>query len=331
MGDTLTMKGKSVLVTGGAGFIGANLARTLAKNGNQVVVVDDLSGSKDDLSGGGPVNMDGVKNVTFIEEDILNHNAMEGLFERHKFDVVFHLAASFANQRSIDNPEQDLNINGLGTLRMLQCAQKHKVDRFVYSSSSCIYGATNEAMQEDRKPLPETPYAITKLMGEYYCQFFHEFYKLKTSVVRYFNVYGPLEYPGKYRNVIPNFLYKAMQGQPLPIMGTGNETRDFTFVDDAIAGTILAGEHQDAIGNVFNIGKGEPTTISHLASMVNKVTGNKGGVNHIPRRSWDMISQRLADTKQAEELLGFKAKTPLETGLKRTYEWFEKSVKVSKG
>ncbi|NYZ77900.1 NAD-dependent epimerase/dehydratase family protein, partial [Candidatus Micrarchaeota archaeon] len=184
-------------------------------------------------------------------------------------------------------------------------------------------GAEEKPMKEEMKPAPETPYAITKLLGEYYANFFFEYHKLPTAVVRYFNVYGPNEYPGKYRNVIPNFFAKALAGQPLPVMGDGSDSRDFTFVDDAVEGTILTAEKPEAVGQTFNIGRGSETKIIDLAKLTNKTAGNGDKIQFVPKRSWDKISRRTASVEKAKKLLGFEAKTPLEQGLHKTFEWIK--------
>ena len=309
------ISGKNILITGGAGFIGSNLAKRLSAS-NKIIVVDNLSEGHEE-------NLAGLKNIEFVKEDIRNEEFIFKLFEQKKFDYVFHLAASFANQKSIEFPTQDLEINGFATLKLLEAAQKNGLKRFVYASSSCVYGQVGEPMREEMKPAPETPYAITKLLGEYYTNFFFNYYKLPTAIVRYFNVYGPNEYPGKYRNVIPNFFAKALASQPLPVMGDGSDSRDFTFVDDAVEGTILAAEKQTAIGQTFNIGSGVETRIIELAKLVNKIAGNKKGIQFVPKRGWDKVTRRVADVSKAKKLLDFQAKTSLEAGLRKTFNWLK--------
>lgn len=308
--------GQRILVTGGAGFIGSNLVKALCEK-NTVYVVDDLSeGFKDNIRS---------LPVVFFHKDIRDEKFMRILFEKHKFNYVFHLAASFANQKSVDNPVLDLDVNGVATLKLLQLAKEFGTKKFVYSSSSCIYGATNEAMKEEFKPLPETPYGITKLLGEYYTEFFAKFHKLDAISLRYFNVYGPNEYPGPYRNVIPKFFALARQKKPLVITGTGEETRDFTFVEDAVEATILVAEKGKA-GEVYNIGSGKETKVIELANGINKLSGNDGNIQKGERRAWDHISRRLADSSKIKSL-GWAPKTNLQEGLKKTHEWFEKNVK----
>lgn len=311
------ISGQRILVTGGAGFIGSNLAKALSEK-NTVFVVDNLSeGFRENIRS---------LPVAFFEKDIRDAEFMRKLFEKHKFDFVFHLAASFANQKSVDDPVLDLDVNGVGTLKLLQLSKEFETKKFVYSSSSCIYGATDEAMREDFKPLPETPYAISKLLGEEYAKFFADFHKLDVVSVRYFNVFGPNEYPGPYRNVIPKFIELAMKKKPLVITGTGEETRDFTFVDDAVEATILVAEEGKA-GEAYNIGSARETKIIDLAIEINKLCGNEGNVQKGERRAWDHISRRLADNSKIKAL-GWTAKTPLREGLQKTLEWFKEKVEL---
>ena len=296
-----------ILVTGGAGFIGSNSAR----RPSDVVVVDNLSeGHRDNVP----------QSATFVHQDLRDFAAVESLFKEHRFDTVYHLAAHFANQKSVEDPQMDLEVNGQVTLRLLQLSQKYGVRKFVYSSSSCIYGATDAPMVESALPRPETPYGITKLLGEYYAQYFHDYYGMDTTVVRYFNVFGPGEYPGPYRNVVPKFFQAALSGQPLRITGTGDETRDFTYVDDAVDATLLAAEKTS--GEIFNVGNGQSTSIRFLAESINALTPNPSPIEYVPRRDWDHIAHRKADVSKLQAL-GFRPKTALADGLKKTHQWLQ--------
>lgn len=171
----------------------------------------------------------------------------------------------------------------------------------------------------------ETPYAISKLSGEYYTRFFQEFHGLNTVILRYFNSYGRGERPGKYRNVIPNFIYKAMKGLPLTITGTGNETRDFTYIGDVVELTIKAAEKEEAIGGIFNIGNGKEISIIELADMINKLTNNSAPIQFLPRRGWDHVLRRKANIARVKIILNYQPKTSIQEGLKNTIEWFEKN------
>jgi UDP-glucose 4-epimerase len=198
------------------------------------------------------------------------------------------------------------------------------VKKFVFASSGCsVYGSQAPLpLKEDFVSLHlDTPYQITKLLGELYCNFFYNHYKLPVAIARYFNVYGPGEIPGAYRNVIPNFIWWAIHRQPLPITGTGEETRDFTFVDDIIAGTLLLGAVPEAVGSAFNLASETETPIKEVAAMVNEITGNDKGVKIVPRRDWDKITRRRASIEKARRVLGYESRTPLPDGIKKVYDW----------
>jgi nucleoside-diphosphate-sugar epimerase len=314
-------KGKRILVTGGAGCIGSNLTRALVKAGaSQIMVLDDLSAAE-------KWNVPVDPTVTFIEGDILNDEVLKRAFSQ-KLDYVFHLAVHFANQNSVDNPETDLEVNGLGTVKILEYAHLTKVKRLVFASSGCsVYGS--------QAPLPltenfvslhlDTPYQITKLLGELYCNFFHNYYGLPVAIARYFNVYGPGEIPGQYRNVIPNFIWQAMKQKPLPITGTGDETRDFTFVDDIVDGTLRLGIIPEAIGDAFNLASETETKVIDIANMVNELAGNKAGTQMVPRRDWDQITKRRASIEKARRVLGYEPKTKISEGIPKVFEWIKQN------
>jgi UDP-glucose 4-epimerase len=309
--------GKKILVTGGAGAIGSNLSQKLAELGAMVIVIDDLSAAA-------RWNVPSVPGILFTEGDILDEVKLKRVFFERP-ELVFHLAAFFANQNSVDHPERDLAVNGMGTLRLLEYSMLASVTRFVYASSGCsIYGS--------HAPLPlregfmslhlSSPYQITKMVGELYCNFFHSHYGLSVAKARFFNSYGPGEVPGQYRNVIPNFIYWALKGQPLPITGTGEETRDFTYVGDIVDGLLRAGYMEKAAGEEFNLASGVETSILNLANLVNQAVGNTADVQFVARRQWDTHSRRCASIDKARLLLGYNPSTPFQDGLESTVRWF---------
>jgi UDP-glucose 4-epimerase len=310
-------EGKNILITGGAGCVGSNLTKALAKAGAASIVV------LDDLSAAARWNIPLAPPVVFIQGSILDEEALKRAFAGRPH-FVFHLAAHFANQNSVDNPETDQLVNGLGTLKVLEYANLAGVEKFVFASSGCsVYGS--------QAPLPlkeefvslhlDTPYQITKLLGELYCNFFFNYYKLPVVIARYFNVYGPGEIPGAYRNVIPNFIWWAVHRKPLPITGTGDETRDFTFVDDIIAGTLLLGVVPEAVGGAFNLASETETKVKDIAAMVNDLTGNDRGFELVPRRGWDKITRRRASIDKARKVLGYEPRTVMKDGIKKVYDW----------
>jgi nucleoside-diphosphate-sugar epimerase len=278
----------------------------------------------DDLSSAERWNVPALPDVLFVEGDILDEVKLKRVFfERPQ--LVFHLAAFFANQNSVDHPERDLMVNGMGTLRMLEYAVLSGVERFIYASSGCsIYGSGAPLpLREDFLSLHlSTPYQVTKMLGELYCNFFHNHYGLKVVKPRFFNSYGPGEIPGQYRNVIPNFIYWAMKGLPLPITGSGEETRDFTYVGDIVEGLLRAGVMESAVGQEFNLASGKETRIIDLAHMINDAAGNEAGVRLAERRRWDTKPRLLASIERARELIGYDPNMPFEQGLGNTVRWF---------
>lgn len=309
---------KIVLVTGGAGCVGSKLSRKLGElNTEKVLILDNLSSAYE-------WNIPAARNIEFISGDILDDEALKRVF-KEKPDYVFHLAAHFANQNSVENPEKDLMVNGLGILKVLQYAQLTGVERFVYSSSGCgVYGLDSKMPFEehDISIKLHTPYQVTKLLGELYTNYFYNLYDLPIVNARFFNVFGPGEVPGKYRNVIPNFFFWAMNGNPLPITGDGTETRDWTYVDDIVDGILAMGMKEEAVGEAINLGSGKDQRVIDMANMVNELTGNKEGVAYMERRDWDAKTKLLSSIEKAERILDYQPKTSFKEGLKKTYEWF---------
>jgi nucleoside-diphosphate-sugar epimerase len=313
--------GKRILVTGGAGCIGSNLVRRLQRaKPERIIIIDDLSSSYE-------WNIPKGEEILFVHGSILDEEKMKRAFS-FRPHFVFHLAAHFANQNSIDHPETDFLVNGLGTLRTLEYSQLADVERFVFASSGCsVYGSQAPLpLKEDFISLHlDTPYQINKLVGEVYCNFFYNYYRLPLAIARFFNVYGPGEVPGRYRNVIPNFIWWAIQNKPLPITGTGQETRDFTFVEDIVEGTLRMGLVKEALGEAINLASETETSIIELATLINKITKNKAGVVYKSRRDWDKITRRRASKQKAGRVLGYAPQTPIETGVKRTYAWISEN------
>jgi len=311
-------EGSTILVTGGAGAIGGNLCRKLASLGaKKVIILDNLSSSYE-------WNIPKDHNVMFINGDILDDAILKRTF-REKPDYIFHLAAHFANQNSVDNPEKDLMINGLGILRVLQYAHLVGVKRFVYSSSGCgVYGLESKMPFEEHDVSIHlhTPYQVTKLLGELYTNYFYNLYNLPIANARFFNSYGPGEVPGKYRNVIPNFFYWAMKGQALPITGEGTETRDWTYVGDIVNGLLAMGVKDEAVGEAFNLGASKEQRVIDMANAVNRLAGNDAGIQFKERRDWDVKTRLLSCITKAEKVLGYKPKMKFNDGLKETHRWF---------
>ena len=311
-------KDKTVLVTGGAGAIGSNLVRRLCEAEAKTVMV------LDDLTSGQRWSLPSSPRLLFVHGNILDEVKLKRVFFEEP-QIVFHLAAFFANQNSVDHPESDLMTNGMGTLRLLEYAKLTKTQRFIYASSGCsIYGsAAPLPLREEFMSMNlSSPYQITKMLGELYCNFYANHYGMAVVKARFFNSYGPGEVPGQYRNVIPNFIYWALQGKPLPVTGSGEETRDFTYVEDIVDGLMRAGWSEKAAGLEFNLASGVETRIIDLANMINELTGNKAGVVFASRRKWDTKSRILASVDRAREVIGYQPGTSFQQGLPKTIEWF---------
>ena len=307
---------RHAVVTGGSGAIGSNLVRRLLNDGlERIWVVDDLSSGYLWLLPEDP-------RVTVIQADVCGIQEMKIAADE---PVVFHLAAFFANQNSVDHPTDDLHTNGLGTLQTLRWAADVGARSLVYASAGCsIAGHGIDAPIREDMPVSlflDTPYQITKALGEFYCNYYLP--KVPSVRCRFFNSYGPGEVPGRYRNVIPNFIYWAMTGQPLPITGTGEETRDFIFVDDMVDGLVRCGTTPEAAGQAINLGTGVQTRIIDLAHKVLALTGSSSPIVYKPRRDWDHSKTRQADNSKAREVIGLDPQVRMEAGLEATVAWFE--------
>ena len=317
-------RGRTVLVTGGAGAIGSNLmialSRLVGDKGN-VIILDNLSSIKEKNTW----NITPLPNVLFVEGDVRSDVALKRVFKEN-ISMVFHLAAFFANQNSVDYPEISAEVDITGIIRLLEYSRLAKIDRFVYASSGCaIYGSYGKMpLKEDFISMHlTTPYQINKMTGEMYCNFYGHHYDMKITNCRFFNSYGPGEVPGQYRNVIPNFIYWAMKGKSLPITGTGEETRDFTYVLDLVQGLIKGGYYETAIGENFNLASGKEISIIEMAKLVNETTGNKAPFIFKERRKWDTKPRLLASIEKAEKLVNYKPIQNFKDGFLTNIEWFK--------
>jgi len=304
---------KKVVVTGGAGFIGSHLAEKLTKQDYHVIILDDLSTGKME-------NIEALvkkDNVDFIQDSVTRLPLLNKLFRDVHY--VFHLAAIPSVLRSIENPQASHEVNVNGTLNVLLAARENEVKKVIYASSSSVYGDTPTLPKsEDMMPRPLSPYAVTKLTGEYYCQVFSEVYKLSTVCLRYFNVYGARQDPySQYASVIPIFIKRIFEGNPPIIFGDGKQTRDFTFVRDAVEATILAAEGNTQ--GIFNIARGESITINQLTELVIELIGNNVNPVHEEPRPGD-IRHSLADISQSR-ILGYEPKYGLKDGLSEIIRW----------
>jgi len=312
--------GKDILVTGGAGSIGSRLVKGLLDAGaGRVTAVDNLSASL-------RWNLPDDKRLRFVNADILDEKKMSRVFS-DKPSKIFHLAAFFANERSVRYPEKDLLVNGLGTLIMLRYAGAYAPESFVYASSGVsVYGRRAQIPYREEDLKAEgftTPYQITKMLGEHYCSYFFKRDGLPAVRARIFSSFGPGEIPGEYRNVIPNFIMKALSGEDLLITGSGQESRDFTYVDDVVRGLMLAGASPEAAGEAVNIAAGREVKILYTAERIIQLTASKSSIRLSEKREWDSKERVLASLEKAGNLIGYKPAVSFEEGLKNTVEWIK--------
>ena len=306
---------KRAVVTGGAGFIGSHIADELVARGYQVAIIDDLStGNKENIAA-----LLKQSNVEFIEGSIVDLSLLNKLVRG--VDYVFHLAAIASVPRSVKNPQASHEVNITGTLNVLLAARDTSVKKVIYASSCAVYGDTPTLpIKEEMLPNPQSPYAATKLAGEYYCQVFHQVYGLPTVCLRYFNVYGPRQDPdSQYAAVIPKFIRRVIDDKPPIIFGDGEQTRDFTFIIDVVEANILAAE-SEATG-VFNIGRGQSISITRLAELIIELTGINLKCVHEEPRPGDIIHS-LADISRARSF-GYEPRYNLEEGLRKTIASFQ--------
>ncbi len=305
---------KRSVVTGGAGFIGSHLAQELVRRGYHVIILDDLSTGK--IKNLKPL-LDKPK-VEFIQGSITDLPLLHKLFR--DADYIFHQAALSSIPRSVKNPAASHEVNITGTLNVLLAARDNNIKKVIYASSSSVYRDSPVLPRKEDMPLgPRSPYAITKVAGEHYCRVFQEIYGLPTARLRYFNVYGPRQDPNSdYAAVIPRFIKRLLEGNPPIIFGDGHQTRDFTFIADAIAANILACE-SNATG-AFNVGASVSITISELANLTIKLMGSTVDPIYQAPRPGD-TRRSLADISKARAFR-YKPRYSLEEGLVQTIDWF---------
>ena len=310
------------LVTGGAGFIGSHLVRRLVAEGAQVRVVDNLS------TGRLARLVDLQDSIEFMNGDLAEYSVSEKAVEG--VAGVFHQAAVPSVQRSINDPVGTNRANVTATVNLLESCRKAKVRRFVYAASSSAYGDTEVLPKtEVMDPNPLSPYALQKLIGECYCKLYYDLYGLETVSLRYFNVFGPSQDPhSEYAAVIPKFISALMATQPITVYGDGEQSRDFTHVENVIEANLAAMQADDAPGKVFNIACGERISLNNLIRLLERIMGVKSTVIYAEARSGD-VRHSLADIALASGILGYRPKIMVEEGLKGTVAMMEtKSEKM---
>ena len=313
------------LVTGIAGFIGSSIARALLKEGEQVRGVDNLStGKRENIA-------EILPRIDFREADLLDMGAMKGACRG--VECVFHQAAIPSVPKSVLEPLANNQANVDGTLNLLIAARDGKVRRVVYAASSSAYGDTPRLpKREDMAPNPISPYAVAKLASEYYMTSFHRCYGLETVSLRYFNIFGPRQDPtSPYSGVLAKFITQMLRGEQPTIFGDGTQSRDFTYIDNAIEANLLAAKAPAAevAGRVFNVATGTRADLNETFALLKKFTGYSGTVQHGPDREGD-VKHSLADISQAEKHLGYRPRVNFEEGLRRTVEWYRGEAKAAK-
>ncbi len=309
----------TALVTGGAGFIGSHIAAALSRAGARVRVIDDLStGYRENLAEIGP-DIDFVQGSVADEQLLLK--ALEGV------ELVFHVAAIPSVPRSVENPRQTHIASVEATFSLLQAAREKKVRRIVYAASSSAYGDQPTLPKvESMLPEPLSPYAVAKLVGEHYCQVFTRVYGLETVSLRYFNVFGPRQDPSsQYSGVISRFIAEILGGRRPVIYGDGEQSRDFTYIDNVVDANLKAAESTKASGQVINVANGERISLNRLLEELKSLTGKTDVVaDYSPPRAGD-VKHSLADISRARNLLDFEPRVDLRTGLQLTIDWWKKS------
>lgn len=330
----MSFKDSSSVVVGGAGFVGSNLVELLASSGAaKVTVVDNLLSAE-------ASNVPSHPCVEFIEGSITDDGVLKRIEDR--YDYIFHLATFHGNQNSIHDPLADHENNTYTTLRLFEHIARFKnLKKVVYSSAGCSVAAKTfdspEATSEEApiNLIQDSPYSISKVIGEFYSVYYHNRHKLPVVRARFQNVFGPREilgagkwrgtYATVWRNVTPTFIYKALHHEALPVENGGVATRDFIYVEDICRGLMACAEKGDA-GEVYNLASGYEISILELANLINKLTANPTPMDYKPKRDWDNSGRRYGDPAKASEKLGFKAEMPFEEGLRRTIEWTKQNM-----
>jgi nucleoside-diphosphate-sugar epimerase len=312
----------NVLVTGGAGFIGSNLTEALLQRGHFVRVLDDFStGKRENL-----IFDKSYPSLEIIEGDIRDLITCRKAMNRVEY--VFHQAALPSVQRSVEDPETSHAVNGGGTLNILIAARDKRVKRVIYASSSSIYGDTPTLPKhEEMPPNPLSPYALQKYMGEQYCRLFNQLYGLDTISLRYFNIFGPKQDPNSiYSAVIPRFMEALLHGRSPIIFGDGEQSRDFTYIENVVQANLLAMSAELLQGEAINIACGKRTSLNQLLNILKEIVGSKLSPVYEEPRKGD-VRHSLADIRKGKEILNYEPKVGVEMGLKKTVEFFSKIMR----
>jgi len=332
----VSFKNKRIIIVGGAGFVGSNLIHHLIQREcNSIWIIDNLLSSERE-------NIPDDSRIHFTEGSIADDNILTKITD--SYDFIFHLATYHGNQSSIHDPIADHDNNLYTTLKLFNYIKNYKnIKKIVYSAAGCATAEktfNNAIATTEDAPISlrqDSPYSISKLVGEFYAVYFHSQNGLPVVRARFQNVYGPGEILGAgqwrgtpatiWRNVTPTFIYKALKSELLPVENKGLATRDFIFVDDICKG-LIACALKGKSGDVYNIASGKEISIIQLANLINELTKNSAGIKLIPQREWDHSGRRFGSTQKTEQKLGFKSQTDFEEGLKKTIEWTKENFSM---
>jgi UDP-glucuronate 4-epimerase len=311
-----------ILVTGGAGFIGSHLAEKLLATGHQVVVIDDFNDFYDPEIK--HANIAGFSNdATVCHVDLRDSDSVRTVFRREKLDAIAHLAARAGVRPSIQHPRLYYDTNVIGTLHLLEAARVTGVERFIFASSSSVYGASKTVPFSEDQHLIQTlsPYGATKIAGEFLCSTYSHLYQMRVVALRYFTVYGPRQRPDL---AIHQFIRRIYAGQPIDQFGDGGTRRDYTYIDDIIQGTMGALNYSGPLYDIFNLGESQTIELKNLISAIENALGKQAKINQLPEQAGDM-PLTYADISKARKLLGYNPTTKLSEGLPKFIDWFLQS------
>ncbi len=312
-----------ILVTGGAGFIGSHLVEKLLATGHEISILDDFNDFYDPQIK--QQNIAGFsKDVAIHHVDLRDNNAVRDVFRGRGFDAVFHLAARAGVRPSLQNPQLYYDTNVSGTLHLLEAARSTGVERFIFASSSSVYGISKTIPFSEDQHLIQTisPYAATKIAGEFLCSTFSHLYKMRVVALRYFTVYGPRQRPDL---AIHQFTRKIHAGQPIDQFGDGSTRRDYTYIDDIIQGTVAALDYTGPMFDIFNLGENQTIELRELIAAIEKALGKKARIHQMPEQPGD-VPLTCADISKARKSLGYDPATKFEDGLPKFVDWFLKTT-----
>jgi UDP-glucuronate 4-epimerase len=316
-----------ILVTGGAGFIGSHLVERLLAAGHTVVILDDFNDFYDPQIK--HANIAGfAKDVTVHHIDLRDGASVRNLFHREKLEAIAHLGARAGVRPSIQHPQLYYDTNVTGTLHLLESARVIGVDRFIFASSSSVYGASRTVPFSENQHLTQTlsPYAATKIASEFLCSTYSHLYRLRVVALRYFTVYGPRQRPDL---AIHQFTRQIYAGQPIEQFGDGTTRRDYTYIDDVIQGTMAALQYEGPLFDIFNLGESETIQLKDLIASIESALGKKAKINQMPEQPGDM-PRTCADISKARKLLGYNPETQLSKGLPKFTEWFLQTQRAAR-